>query len=59
LKSQIFFLFGHILTVLDSDPDPYTQYGSGFRGAISIRIHMDLDPKHWLILIVNEELCPI
>jgi len=35
-----------ILTVLD--PDPYSQYGSGSRGAVFIRIHMDPDPdpKH-------------
>jgi len=33
-----------ILTVLD--PDPYSQYGSGSRGAISMRIHMDPGPTH-------------
>jgi len=38
-----------ILNVLDLDLDPYYQYGSrsGSRGAISKRIHMDPDPKHW------------
>jgi len=47
LKTQIFPPFlDTILTVLD--PNPYSQYGSGSRGAISIRIHMDPDPKHWL-----------
>jgi len=35
-----------ILTALDLDP--YCQYGSGSRGAISIRIHMDPDSKHCL-----------
>ena len=35
-----------ILTVLD--PEPYSQYLSGSRGAITctIRIHRDPDPKH-------------
>jgi len=42
------FLLDTILTILDLDPDPYFQYGSGSRGAISIRIHMDPDPKHWV-----------
>jgi len=57
LKSQIFFLFGHHLTVLNLDTDLYSQYGSGSRsrGAISIRIHMDPDPdpKHWLKGSIN------
>jgi len=35
-----------ILTVLD--PDLSSQYESGSRGAISVRIHMDPDQKHWL-----------
>jgi len=37
------------LTVLYPDLDPYSQYGSGSRGAISIRINVDPDPdqKHW------------
>ena len=42
LKSLILFLNGRNLTVLD--PDPYSQYGSESRGAISIRITMDPDP---------------
>jgi len=38
-----------ILTVLDPDANPYSQYGSGSRGAISIQILIDPDPdpKHW------------
>jgi len=47
LKYPIFFFLNTILTVLT--PDPYSQYGSGSRGAISIQIHVDPDPdpKQW------------
>jgi len=46
---RFFFFLDTILTVLD--PDPYCQYRSRSRGAVSIesiRISMDPDPKHWL-----------
>jgi len=44
LKSQIFFLYGHHFDCPGSGSD--SQYRFGSRGAISIRIHMDLDLKH-------------
>jgi len=52
LKSQIFSFLDTILTVLDLDPDQYSQSGCISSGAISILKHMDPDsdpdPKHWL-----------
>jgi hypothetical protein len=35
------------------DPDPHSQYGSGFRRAKSIRIHADTVPQHCSIQILS------
>ena len=34
------------------EQDPYSHYGSGSRGAISIQIHMDPDLKHCISRVV-------
>jgi len=44
LKSQIFPFLDTILTILDPDSDPYSQYGSGS----SIHVDPDPDLKHCL-----------
>jgi len=56
--SYLIHFWPPILALLDPDPEPYSQYGSGSRkskpiririqGAKSIRIHMVPDPKHCL-----------
>jgi len=65
-KKTQFYVFSFLDTILTVlDPDPYSQYESGFRGAISIRIHMDpdpdpdLDPEHWVKQIKPIPLFPL
>jgi hypothetical protein len=37
------------LALLDPDPDPYSNYGSGSNGPIEYGSNPDPDPKHWKI----------
>ncbi len=53
---QVYLLIWSISLLLNPDPD--FQYGSGSesRGANSLRIHADPDPKHCYIITKSEAL---
>jgi hypothetical protein len=46
---MIYFLLNSYNTSSLLDPDPHSQYGSGCRGAKTMRVDVDPDPQYFLL----------